>query len=150
MNEQNPTEKQAVEALQARNYEAATNMFFQIYERGASDNDRDLTHACVAMWMGIMRYCDTVAQACICARTSIRDVGYASELFITCLFRLQTSQPDLVSSTAEKIRETVERVNAILEYLISAKHSTSAMPWHAQMLRGMGRFVSVTSLSKTH
>lgn len=140
MNGQNPTEQQAAEALQARNYEAATNMFFQIYERGGADNDRDLTHACVAMWMGIMRYCDSAAQACICARTGISDVGYASELFITCLFRLQASNPELVSPTASRIREIVERVEAVLEYLVSTKHSTYAMSWRAQVLRGMGRF----------
>lgn len=140
MNEPHPTEQQAMEALRAKNYETATHMFFQIYERGAADNDRDLTHACVAMWMGIMRLCDSAAQACICAHTDIRDVGYASELFITCLFRLQASNPKLVSPTAGKIRETVERVAALLDYLISGKNSTYAMSWRAQILRGMGRF----------
>ncbi len=132
-------QKQALDALNGQRYEDAAIMFHQLYQCEEEDSDRHLTHACVAIWMGVQRYCDRAGQLHICAETGMMDSAYARELLVGCLFRLRQASPRCACALSERICETVEHVEELLRHLVEAKQSTYAMPWHANVLRGMGR-----------
>jgi hypothetical protein len=144
------SEREAVEALENQSYERAANLFLALYDAGAPSDDRHLTHACVALWMGVQRSCNHAAQFHICAKTGVMDAAYACELFIGCVFKLRGLHPDVAGPVAapiaDSIRDTVNTIKNVLAILIDETNSTYAIPWYANVLRGMGEYAKCASV----
>ncbi|MBK7214979.1 MAG: hypothetical protein IPH88_17155 [Bacteroidales bacterium] len=150
----NPIEQEAFDALNNREYEKATTLFFQLYHSDYEDKDRCLTHACISIWMGVQNCCHTAGSIFICALMGMNDSGYASELFITSLFRLKKISSKFITPISDEICETVEKTANILKHLVETKKSNYAMAWYANVLRGMANYSEcntfiVNSLSDT-
>jgi hypothetical protein len=134
------------EALQLLNSQPARSAALFLEEYRQSRKDDTLTNFALSLWIGVKMSCHSATKIEICARSNMRDVNYAEELFVAAVFRSlnETSggsgNPNLLHPGIKRLAEIVTFSLSVLKTLVEEKRCEYATGWYVELLRAVAKY----------
>jgi hypothetical protein len=131
----------------------SAELFLKSYHQNSSDDT--LTNFAISLWIAVKMSCHKAAMVEICAKSNMRDMNYAEELYVSAIFRLlnekwiRSNNPNLHDISIMRLSETVSFSLYLLKMLVEERHCEYAAGWYVELLRGAAKYAECRKVMAT-